>query len=182
MIGIASYFGGEVLHGLNGAYYSTQPSKMFNISPDLDFRGITREVYQQVGIDPNYYELVISARINIGQGNQTWFQQLPVQDNNSWGLYTQMTMNLTTPFKFLELYIVANSRQNPRRNPNRNTGNNSRQNIRPTPQLTQGRICEQSVTIPGRALTLGSTSRSPSVGARPSRSQPRVPSTSSSRA
>ena len=83
MIGIACYFGGEVLNGPNGAYYSTQPSKMFNIMPDLDFRGITREVYQQVGIDPNYYELVISAMINIGQGNQTWFQQLPVQDDNS---------------------------------------------------------------------------------------------------
>ena len=114
MIGIACYFGGEVLQGPNGAYYSTQPQKMFNIGPDLDFSGITREVYQELGIDPNYYELVISARINIGQGNQTWFQQLPVLDDSSWGLYTQMTLNLTTPFKFLELYVVANPRQNPR--------------------------------------------------------------------
>jgi hypothetical protein len=40
MIGIACYFGGEVLHGPNGAYYSTQPSKIFNIMLDLDFRSI----------------------------------------------------------------------------------------------------------------------------------------------
>jgi hypothetical protein len=45
MIGIAYYFGGEVLHGPNGAYYSTQLSKMLNISQDLDFRGITREAH-----------------------------------------------------------------------------------------------------------------------------------------
>jgi hypothetical protein len=113
---------------------------MFNINPDLDFRGITREVYLQVSIDPNYYELVISARINIGQDNQTWFQQLPVQDENSWSLYTQMTINLTTHFKFLELYVVANPRQNSRRNRNQNTRDNTRvnprQNTRTMPQMT----------------------------------------------
>ncbi|KAF3338590.1 hypothetical protein FCM35_KLT17427 [Carex littledalei] len=170
MIGIACYFGGEVLQGPNGAYYSTQSQKMFNIGSDLDFSGITREVYQELGIDSNYYELVMSARINIGQDNQTWFQQLPVLDDNSWGLYTQMTMNMTTPFKFLELYVVANPRQNPK------------QNTRPLMQLTQGRVIEHSVTDPTQALTLAGTSRSPFVEAGPSQGRSRVPSSSSSRA
>ena len=78
MIGIACYFGGEILQGPNGAYYSYQIPKMFNIGLGLDFRGINRKVYQQLGIDHCNYELVISARINIGQGNQIWFQQLLV--------------------------------------------------------------------------------------------------------
>ena len=179
MIGIACYFGGEVLHGPNGAYYSTQPQKMFNIGSGLDFIGITREVYQQVGIDPNYYELIISARINIGQGNQTWFQQLHVLDDSSWGLYTQMTLNLTTPFKFLELYVVANPRQNHTQNPRQNRTQNP------------SRGMDQSVTGPTRALNLAGTSRSPSTGAGRSRSpsvgvgssrgRSRVPSSSSSR-
>ena len=73
MIGIACYFGGEVLQGPNGAYYSHQMPKMFNIGLDLDFRGLNREVYRQLGIDHHNYELIITARINIGQGNQTWF-------------------------------------------------------------------------------------------------------------
>jgi hypothetical protein len=160
MIGIACYFDGEVLQGPNGAYYSHQMPKMFNIRLGLDFRGLNREVYQQLGIDHRNYELVITARINIGQGNQTWFQQLPVQDDSSWELYVQMTMNMT--FKFLELYVVANPRQNSR--------HNSRQ---------------QSVTGPSRAPSVAGPSRTPSV-AGPSRVQSdrggsQIPSSSSSR-
>ena len=94
MIEIACYFGSEVLQGPNGAYYSHQIPRMFNIDLGLDFRGINREVYQQLGIDHCNYELVINARINIGQGNQTWFQQFPVQNDSSWELYLQMTMNM----------------------------------------------------------------------------------------
>ena len=160
MIGIDCYFGGEVLQGPNGAYYSHQNPKMFNIGLGLDFRSINREVYQQLGIDHRNYELVITARINIGQGNQTWFQQLPVQDDSSWELYVQMTMNMT--FKFLELYVVANPRQNPRQN--------SRQNTRQFLQLTQGLGLEQSVTGPSRAPSVAGPSRAPCV-AGPSRVQ-----------
>lgn len=175
MIGIACYFGGEVLQGPNGAYYSHQMPKMFNIGLDLDFRGLNREVYQQLGIDHRNYELVITARINIGQGNQTWFQQLPVQDDSSWELYVQMTMNMT--FKFLELYVVANPRQNPRQN--------SRQNTRQLLQLTQDLGLEQSVTGPSRAPSVAGPSRAPCV-AGPSRVQSdrgrsQIPSSSSSR-
>ena len=175
MIGIAYYFGSEVLQGPNGAYYSHQVPKMFNIRPDLDFRGLNREVYQQLGIDHHNYELIITARINIGQGNQTWFQQLPVQDDSSWELYVQMTMNMT--FKFLELYVVANPRQNSR--------HNSRQNTRQLLQLTQGLGLEQSVTGPSRAPSVAGPSRAPCV-AGPSRVQSdrgrsQIPSSSSSR-
>ena len=63
MIGIACYFDGEVLQGPNGAYYSHQMPKMFNIRLGLDFRGLNREVYQQLGIDHRNYELVPQGSI-----------------------------------------------------------------------------------------------------------------------
>ncbi|XP_078180497.1 uncharacterized protein LOC144574409 [Carex rostrata] len=73
-----------------------------------------------------------------------------------------MTMNMTTPFKFLELYVVANPTQIPRQN--------SRQNTRQLLQLTQGLGLEQSVAGPSRAPSVAGPSRAPSI-AGPSRVQ-----------
>lgn len=50
MIEIACYFGSDVLQGPNGAYYNTQLQKMFNISPNLNFRDITGQVNQKFSI------------------------------------------------------------------------------------------------------------------------------------
>ena len=157
MIGIAVYFGGEVLQGPNGIYYSTGPLRLFSVGSGVNFRSISETLYQQLGIDRRQYDLVILARINIAQpGQQTWFQNLPVQDDDSWSLIYNMTVNSGSTYKVLELYIVSNPVQY----------------NRPVMQLTPDPIRAPSLAGPSRAQSVAGSNRA----------RTRLPSSSSSQA
>ena len=107
MIGLTIHIGGEVLQGPHGVYYSLEPVTMITVRSGLSYVGLRETIYQQLGLDEGQFDLRIQARISFGTSGQTWFQLVPVINDETWTLMYTQTANLGTGYKILELYVEA---------------------------------------------------------------------------